>query len=54
MAVLLPPNLFSGLKMSHTCICDRGCALEPDGGVYGVAPDPLAACGGAGKEEEGE
>jgi len=54
MAVLLPPNAFYWLKISHTCICGQGSALDPDGEVYGAPPDPLAACGGTGIEEERE
>jgi len=42
--VLLAPNAFSGLKISHTCVCDQGCA--PDLlGAYMAPPDPVAGWG---------
>jgi len=53
MAVLLPPNAFSGLKISHTCICGRGfreltVLPQPPSWLRGRASE------GVGTAEEGE
>jgi len=38
----LSTNAFSGLKISHTCICGRGSAADSDGGTYSAPLYPLA------------
>jgi len=55
MAVLLTPNTFSGLEISHTCICGQDSAPDPTGVAYSAPPDSLAGWGvGGGTEWEGE
>jgi len=45
--VLLPPNAFSGLKISQKCGCGRGSTPDPS---YSTPPDPLTGLEGLGEE----
>ena len=52
--VLLPPNAFCGLKISHTCICSWGSALGPAGGAYSAPSDPTGDCGRGEEQRSGK